>query len=286
MSGRKTREEKIKSQAKRQAYFEELKRLNNLKKELQEKIENEKKAKAIGFHIRNLKIFRDTCNALMPVVVCAGITIGGIYALKGGLPFKRDMVNKAEYTVVSFDEQDDSPIMETNYRSFGISSRVPLESKITIYSPWEEKDGIYTRYKRVYNIQEKHDEIIETILKRDYKKLFEELLEYKEEVETSNYVIDGEEEYTIEGTIRYLNKEKLLPVLEDTDKNVFITMIELCIIFGIGGTIVKSRDFDYIYAVSDDINEYEVIVNALKGDIEELGNTNNRIQTLRKRGRI
>lgn len=286
MSHRKTREEKIKSQARRKAYFEELNRLNAQKKELAERIELERKEKAKGFHIRNLKVFRDTCNALVPYVVCAGISVGGLFLLKGGLPFHRDNINLAHYSVLTIEDQGENQILETEYRRYGTIYEFPTVGEITIYSPWEEKDGLYTRYKRTYSISENHQEIIDAALKKDYKKLFEELGDYKEEIESSNHIKEGEDDYTIEGSIYYLNKEDLLTIPEDVAKNVIITIIELLITFGLGGLIAYNRDFEYTYAISEDLREYRTKVRVLKNDLAKLEETNNKVLTLTRRGRI
>ena len=286
MSHRKTRKEKIKSQERRKAYFEELDRLNAQKKELEERIELEKAAKAKGFHIRNLNVFKDTCNALIPYVVCAGISVGGFLLLQGGLPFHRDNINLAHYSVLTMEDQGKNPILETEYRRYGWAYQLTTEGEITIYTPWEEKDGSYTRYKRTYSISENQQEIIASVLKKDYKKLFEELGDYKEEIETTNHIHEGEDDYTIEGKIYYLHNKDRLTIPEDVAKNVIITFIELLVTFGLGYTFAYNRDFEYTYAINEDLREYRAKVRVLKNDLEKLEETNNKVLTLTRRGRI
>ena len=286
MPRNKSRKEKIRSQKRREAYLKEIKSLNNKKKELEEKIIIEKKAKAKGFHIRNLKIFRETCNVLLPYVICAGVSVGGIFALKGGLPVRRDNIDKAKYTTLTIDDNGENSILETEYRKFGAFYDNPMEGTIIISSPWEEKDGIYTRYKREYNIDENQDEIISTILKKDYKRLYNELSDYKEEIETANYIFDDEQDYTIEGKISFLKEDDLLTMPEDIEKDIVITILEMIITFCLGGVIAWNRNFEFFYEIGEDIDEYRAKVRILKSDIKSLQETNDKLLTLTRRGRI
>ena len=286
MAHRKTRKEKIKSQARRAAYFQELNKLKEQQKELEKKVEDDRIAKEKGFHIRNLKIFKDTCNVLLPYVICASISVGGIFLLQGGLPVKRDEIKKAKYTTLNIEEQGESPVLETHYGTYGIWASDLSSSTIILKSPWEEVDGEYIRYKRIYDITSNKNEIINLILEKDYKRLFEELSEYKEEIEKANYIAGENNGYSVEGNIYLRDNKDLITFPESTTKNVVITLLELILTLGIGAAVAWNRYFDYFDSIEGTNYRYHIKIETLERDLVKLEETNEKILALTRKGRI
>lgn len=284
MSDRKTKKEKIKREQKRLAYKKILKEYEDLKRQLELKVAIEKKNTVKSFHIRNLQILRDTCNFLAPYVVCAGITVGSFALLEGGLPFKKDNINRYKNSELTIEAQGEYVSLDEKYIYYGIYSDGVGSSTIIITSPWEEKDGNYIRHIREYDITSNQENIIKSIMSKDYQGLYEQLKDYKEIEETTDYPVSLEDKYTITGSIHFIDKEDKLTFPESTRKNVAITIIEAIIALGLGSIIAYKRDFSYIESLHDDQYDYRFQLDIYKNDLKELEETNEKILALRRGG--
>lgn len=285
MSKRKTRKQKIKSQQRRLEDQQRLKELRDLKEQLELKIRLDQKKAVKGFHIRNLQIFKDTCNFIAPYVICAGLTVGVFSFFDGGLPIKRDDINRYKYSNLSIEAEGEYSSLTEEYIYHGTLSDSIPSSTIKIYSPWQEENGNYIRYKREYDISSNEKEIIESVLKKDYEGLFNSLSEYKEEVEVANYNIE-DNKFIIEGEIHLLDKEDKITYPESQKKNIIITIIEAIIALSLGSLIAWKRKFSYLEAIEDDNNSYRFKVEVYKNELKELEETNNKILILERGGRI
>ena len=285
MRNRKTRKEKIRRDQKRAEYKKQLNELRELKEILERKVANKRKEAIKGFHIRNLQVFRDTCNFLAPFVLCAGISVGGLYFLEGGLPIKNDEITRFKKTDFTIEEQGEYPSLKEEYVYSGIfSSEIP-ESIIIINTPWEAKDDYYVKHIREYNITANQEEIIKSILQKDYQGLYEQLSNYKEIEEITNHPLSLEDKYTISGSIHFINKEDKITFPESTKKNIVITIIEAILTLTVGGTIAYRRNFSYLESLNDDQYDYQFALNAYHEAQDELIETNEKILTLKRGGR-
>jgi hypothetical protein len=281
---RKTRKEKIRSEERKlKGVKSERQRLLTLKQELEARIRVDKKRRNAAFHIRNLKIFRDTCNFLVPFVVCTGIVVGSGWLLGAGWPVYEDSIKKAKLKSLQIEAQGEYKRYDEEYINYSILSDTK-DSSITIYTPWEEKNGNYTRIKRVYGSSAKSQEMIDAILHNDFDYIFESIGGYSEEFQQVN-MIDEEPAYKVEGSIYILNTSDTISMPESENRNAWATVIEALLGLGIGGLIAYHRDFEYIYSLKEDWNEYRVKYSVLKKDLEQLKETDAKLLSLRRGGR-
>ena len=284
MSTRKTRKEKIKRDKRRAEYQRQLKELNRIKAQLEAKVSADRKEVFKKFHIRNLRIFRDTCNFLLPFVVCAGISVGGLYALEGGLPVKKDDLTRNKRVYFSVDTPEEKTYLKEEYAYTGIFSNGEASSKITIVSPWEKRDDYYVRFTREYSISKNKKEIIQAILQKDYSTLVDLLSNYTEIEETTNHPTSLDEEYIIKGNIIFIDEEDKITFPESTAKNIIITLVEVAFTLLVGGVVAHNRYFSYIDALETDQRNYRVCLRAYKKHQEELEETNGKILALTRGG--
>ena len=77
-----------------------------------------------------------------------------------------------------------------------------------------------------------------------------------------------------------LDKNDTLKYNETDLKNVVITIVELILGLGIGGTIAYFRDFEYLWELKRTNNDYNYRIKAIKPMQEELALTNEKILSL------
>ena len=294
MSTRKTRREKIRSEQRRlRIKNSELYKLTKLKKELEERIPEERRKKNIAFHIRNLKIVRDTGRFLVPFVVCAGLAVGAGALFGAGLPLRQDEHVKPKLTTFNMHSPGEYKVMEEEYISLGFGDTVK-DSSLTIYTPWEEvhdgfhsfeeKPKVYRREKRVYGSSVKSYEVIKALMNNDFEYILKSIDDYKIEVQTCNELHE-EPTFMVEGSINILDRDDYISTKESPSDDLVVTIIEALLALGVGGIIAYKRDYEYIWQIKKDLREYRHKYNTWKEDTIKLKETNEQLLTLRRGGR-
>ena len=288
MSNKQTRKQR-KKEAKRgsREREERIKELQELKKEakrLDEKISEQKQENFKQLNIRNLKIFGNTCNFLVPFVISTGVTVGAFSLFGGGLPFYKDKVIK--YKVYDLDyETNGSITMEESYRTNRWIDDDLASNELVIYTPWEYSDGQYVRYKREYNVDEIDTlDLFWAVLEKNYDYISEKIKDYKEEVQISDSLMTTlGEDWFVRASLHMFDEEDILDYNETNFKNIVITAIELIIGLCAGGVLVLSRNFDYLGKVEDANLDYQEYVEEIQKMQKKLTVTNQKILSLSKK---
>lgn len=288
MSNQNTRKQRKKDAKRGNSVREEkIKELQELKKEakrLDEKISEQKQENFKQLNIRNLKIFGNTCNFLVPFVISTGVTVGAFSLFGGGLPFYKDKVIK--YKVYDLDyETNGSITMEESYRTNRWIEDGLASNELVIYTPWEYSDGQYVRYKREYNVDEIDTlDLFWAVLEKNYDYISEKIKDYKEEVQISDSLMTTlGEDWFIRASLHMLDEEDILDYNETNFKNIVITAIELIIGLCAGGVLVLSRNFDYLGKVEDANLDYQEYVEEIQKMQKKLTATNQKILSLSKK---
>ena len=289
MSNRKTRKQKILAQKREEIRKTKIKELEELKLkvlELENKISEQKKENFKQFNIRNLKVFANVCNFAAPFVISTGITIGLFKLFGGGFPFHSDEITK--YKVYNLDFQTEGNItMDEEYRTDQLFDESLPDNSLVIYTPWEEQDEQYIRYKREYNLEDTTTlDLYNAVLDEDYNYISLNLKDYQEEKQIVNEINPEEKNgYFMEASLHMFDKEDVLKYDETALKNIVITIIELVLSLGIGGAIAHFRDFDFRYELRQTNEYYAYKIYAIEPLKQELEETNEKILSLlRKKG--
>ena len=283
MSHRKTKKEKILAQQRSKNRNQQIKELQKLKHDLEIKIEEQKRENFKQLNIRNLKVFTNTCNFLAPFVISAGITVGLFELGGGGLPFHSDEITKYKIHNLDF-ETKGYVTMDEEYRTNGLLDDSLPENSLTIYTPWEQKDNQYVRFKREYDMNSVTTlDLYNAVLDEDYEYIEENLKDYKEEKQVVSE-IDSKisNDYFFEASLHMLDKEDVLKYNETDLKNIVITIIELILGLGIGGALAYCRDYEYLYSIEKINDSYRCKIKATKLMQQELHETNETILSLTK----
>ena len=294
MSNRRTRRQKIRAEERRlKEIRSERYQLTKLKEKLEARLPEARRKKNLGFHIRNLKIVRDTGRFLVPFVVCAGLAVGAGALFGAGLPFREDYAVKPKLSSFSIHTPGEYKNLEEEYVSFGFGDTVK-DSSLTIYTPWEEEtDGIhsfeskpktYKREKRVYESAIASYEIVQALMRDDYDYILNSIKDYKIEVQTCNELHE-EPVFKVEGNIYILDKEDSIKIKEDPSTDAWVAVIEALLTLGIGGVIAYKRDYEYIWQIKKDCREYRSKYNQWKEDSEKLKEVNEQLLSLGRGGR-
>ncbi len=285
MSNRKTRNQKQQSEQRRiKERKSQIKELQNLREktiQLEKQIAEQRAENFKQLNIRNLKIFGNTCNFVAPFVITAGLTVGVFKMCGGGLPFHTDKITK--YKLYDLDYQTNGYVtMDESYRTNGLFDDNLPSNELTIYTPWKCENSQYTRYKREYDIDKLNSlELFNAVLEEDYSYIEENLKDYKEEKQTVNSIDETEKmDYFFEASLHMLDKNDTLKYNETDLKNIVITIVELILGLGIGGTIAYFRDFEYLWELKRTNNDYNYRIKAIKPMQEELALTNEKILSL------
>lgn len=290
MSDRKTRKQKLQAEQRRtkdrKTQLQELQELKEKAVQLEEKIAKQRSENFKKFNIRNLKIFGNTCNFLMPFLISAGLTVGVFKIFNGGFPFYIDKTVK--YKTYSLDYQTNGYVtMDESYRTDRWFDESLPSNKLIIYTPWELKDNQYMRYKREYDVSKLSTlDLFDAVLDEDYDYIKENIKDYNEEKQVVNSIEETEgQDYFFEASLHLLDKEDILKYNETDLKNTIITIVELVLGLGIGGTVAYFRDFEYLYELRCANNVYSRGIRAIKAMKKELTETNEKILSLsRKKG--
>lgn len=282
MSNKKTRKEKSAAQQSANARKAEIKKLEELKEQLKKKLDEQRKEKFKQFNIRNLKFFGNTCNFLAPFVLSAGIAVGVFRLCGGGFPFHTDEIKKYRLYNLDFDTKG-YVTMDDEYRTYGILDELKSNS-LVVYSPWDEQNGQYIRFKREYNIGTLNSlDLYDAVLNEDYSYIEENVTDFKEEIQTTNRINEEESnDYIIQASLHMLDMEDTLVFSETDLKNIIITIIEVVLGLGVGSIIAWKRDFDYLWEIECINDEYKCTIKKLNSTKEKLEDTNQKILSLSK----
>lgn len=284
MSNKKTRKQKILAEERNKARKAQIKELEELKSkalELESRISEQKKENFKQLNIRNLKVFANACNFAAPFVISAGLTVGVFRLFGGGLPFHSDEIIK--YKAYNMDFQTKGYVtMDDEYRTNRWFDDSLPSNTLVVYTPWEEQEGQYVRFKREYEIEKLTSlDLYNAVLDEDYNFISENLKKYKEEKQVVNEIDDTDENgYFFEASLHMLDKEDVLKYNETDLKNMVITIIELVLGLGIGGAIAYFRDFEFLYELRRVNDNYSYKISPIKPMKQELKGTNEKILSL------
>lgn len=284
MSNRKTKKQKQRALERNKTRNIQIKKLEELRTkafELESNISKQRWENFKQFNIRNLKVFAKACNFAAPFVISTGIVVGAFTLFGGGLPFHSDEITK--YKAYNLDFQTNSYVaMEDEYRTNGVFDDALPSNSLIVYTPWEEQDGQYIRFKREYDIEKLTTlDLYNAVLDEDYDYISDNLKDYKEEKQTTNEInLEEDNDYFFEASLHMLDKEDVLKYNETNLKNMIITIIELILGLGIGGAIAYFRDFEFMYELRIVNNNYKCNITSLKSMKQDLKKTNEKILSL------
>lgn len=234
-----------KKEKKRKENIQKILELKERREELEKELSVLDKEKKKRFLIKNLRIFKEACNFVMPYVVVGGVLSGFIAYSGGGWPVINDNIVKYKENDLEYSTGDDL-LLESHYRTFNWGDNSLPDSTLIIKTPWKKDNDQYKRFIRTYSIPDNMDEsLYEAIIKKDYQKI-NDLLEYDEEVETRNTeIVNNSKNYEVEAKIYTKNIEDVLNYPESNSRNVFVTVLEAFITALFGSGLAKIRDFDF-----------------------------------------
>ena len=283
MSNRKTKNQHLFDEEKNTIWDARIQELKNKALELEFRISGQKKEIFKQFNIRNLKAFANTCNFVAPFVISAGIIVGVFRMFGGGLPFRSDEIIK--YKVYNLEFQTDGNVtMNDEYRTNRWFDNSLPSNTLVIYTPWQEQNGQYIRFKREYAIEKLTTlDLYNAVLDENYNYITENLKNYKEEKQVINKIdLTDDNNYFWEASLHMLNQEDVLKYNETDLKNIVITIIELVVSLGIGGAIAYFRDFEFLYELKEINDNYNSQILSFENLQQELKDTQEKILSLTK----
>ena len=263
----------------------ELTYLENIKTEYDEKYFCARDEYFQAFHIRNLSLVKNTIKLLLPAILSAGITISGVSLFNGGLPFILDKNKKYKKYSLEYKTNSYAEILEEYDEKKIFSDNLP-DSKLTLYTPWEEVDNNFVRAKRTFNL--KNDDLlklIDAIKNQDTDFIIHHLNDYDNEIQKSNVKLfdDNNNDIKMEAKIYFLDMNDYIEVDESILKNLLITIIELCTILGISSFFVNKNRTNYINSNHIIIENYLKKKNTYNNSLEQLENLEQKIKVLRNK---
>lgn len=263
-----------------------LKELKELKKNisvLELRLQEAKKERTKQFHIRNLKVFANTCNFIAPFVVCSGITVGLCALLGGGTPFHIDEITKYKTYNIEYQTNGVINIDEEYKTSRWFDNSLPSNS-LTIYTPWESQDDQYIRFKREYDIGSLTTlDLYNAVLEEDYDYISNNLKDYDEEKQIINKVGKNQDNnYEMKASLHIMVNDDFLKFDETMKKNIVISIIEVILGLGVGSLIAKFRDFDFSYEVNKNNSVYYSYTSVVENTQSSLEVANQKALSLTK----
>lgn len=279
---RKTRKQKDRTNE-RVEHLREIKSLKEKISEYEREILDGKEQNLKQLHIRNLKIFVGVGNLLMPFVVVGGLTVGGFKFCGGGFPFYRDEITKCKKHSLEYETDAEINIKSEYVVNEWYSDSLPSDS-LVLYTPWHKEDGSFVRIKREYDLPDEcFFDLSEAVLHNDYNYIDENYNNFKEEKEVSDILPKEENDYYIQTGIYELDEEDILKYPETDGKNKIITIVECIIILGIGGVIVKKRNYSFLGDIKEIKDDYNSNIKDIDELEEKLANTKEKLLVLTKK---
>lgn len=209
--------------------MKENKSLNELKEEINDKRKLVKKFK----RIKNLKLFLGVSTLSVPFILSYGFVVGTFYIAGDTLPFVIDEEKKCQ--MVSLECNSNNTI----YKNFYTTSDDVEDNYIKVYSKWEQnKEGMYERTIKEYNLDLMNIDIVNLILEKDFNNIDKMLTDYEEKKEISSEIENKSEEGFIDAKIKILDEENYIMAYETKSDNLTLTIIELVLSFGIGAIML------------------------------------------------
>lgn len=285
----KLKKEKIESRiygTKNKTKLKELEKLNALKLEIENELEVKRKELKKHKNIRNLKIFKSTCQLLAPLAISTGIVVGGIKLIGGGLPFFLD--NEKRYKAYELNMQTNDSFFcdETYVKKEWYSDSIV--SNIKVYTPWENTDKGYKRIRRIYEFKNLTDaDIYNAVKNEDYDYIFNNITDYIEEEQYIKEINKNDiNSYWLSANITLLDKTEYIDVKESNDKNLTCTILDSALCFTLIIIIEYLRDYKYLPDIKDINSKYSFKYDFYKKIINdkntELNDVKNKIFTLTK----
>jgi len=261
--------------------------LNELREQainLKARIKERRKDTLKELRIRNLTIFGNTINFLIPFGIAAGVTMGSIAALEGGLPFcKDDMVR---YKAYSLDYYTNAYTIENeSYISKLWHDDDFSKNDLTVYTPWEYENNQYVRYKRIYDVEIINpEEAFNAVKNNDYKYIEEHVQKYSEEKQVANSIDENDEnDYIIIASLRMIDDKNSIRYKETDTRNLIITIVEIVLSLGIGSIAAYLREFDYLDSIDYANKAYQIRIKKTKELKKQLKETEEKIKKLVKK---
>ncbi len=222
-------------------YTKEIERLENLKNELETMLGKEKNKKFKNL-IKSGHIFGYVFKFLAPFVLTSGLTAGASKLLGGGYPFYVDNITKYKTYSLDFDTLGSITEIEEYATKKWYASSI---NSLIVYFPWQEQNGQYTRFIRKYDVKHLTSlALYEAIMNANYDYLEQNMMNYTEEIETSNYIdLAMPNDYTIKASLKFWDKEDTLVYKESDFKNICVTLIT--IILGLFGGVLWNYHFGF-----------------------------------------
>lgn len=264
-----------------------LKELKDLKKdisELEARLKKEKKDKTKQFHIRNLKVFANTCNFIAPFVVCSGITVGLFALCGGGTPIYVDKITKYKTYNMEYQGSEDIELAEGYRTNRWFDETATSSNSLIIYTPWKFQDDQYIRFKRKYDIGTLTTlDLYNAILEENYDYIENNLKDYDEEKQIINKIdMNEQNNYEIQASLHILVSDDFLKYDETMLKNSIISIIEIILGLGVGSLIAKLRDFNFSYEVNKNNSVYYRYTSVVENTKFSLELTNKKVLLLTK----
>ena len=269
-----------------------IKELKNEKTELSKKINVENLKRIKAFHIRNLKIFGRVCTLVTPFALSAGLTAGAFKLFGGGYPFYIDTITAYKtYNLIYDDEKIEfiSEYMTNNdYLDNGLQSYFNQNNIVICYTPWEEKNGKYIRYKREYELSPPYSlEFCKAVLNDNYEFIYNYINTHnngkKEEKQIINSINkESSNDYIFHAklNLHLIDKNDTLLYSETDLKNIIITIVEVILGLGIGTLITSSINHNYFFDSKLIKAEYLLATKAINTDIK---NNKQRLKEIKRR---
>lgn len=256
-------------------------KLEKQKIELQNKLSDSNKELKKHCRIKRLKLSKDILNFTLPFVICTGISIGTTSWLGFGLPYKEDNIYKYKRYDLSYCTDEGIELEGTYERRTILDDDLP-SSKLSIYYPWEEDNGIYTRSKRVYDLDRDNlKDLQEAILNNDIDFINEYKESYKEEKQTCNKKLynDEDNKIYIDCELHYLDKSDTIQVKESFYRNFLVTLISLLTGIGLGFVVAYNRKFSLLRRLKDESRYHSLDIENCRVNIRIINNNLNDINT-------
>lgn len=277
MDNRKTRIGKERTNKRIAQQKIELNQLKAQKTQLETKLTMQKAYNSEHLKIRNLRIFKSTCNLLIPFVISAGVIVGAGKVIADGLPFYVDEITK--YKTYSMEYQSDAFVtLDEQYKKFSTA-----ESSLVVYTPWELENDKYVREKREYDLDGFNNlELFDAVLKEDYDHLLELIknYEYKLERQTINSIDEEKKDYYFEASLNMIDKEDTLTYRESDSINLGGSYAELILILLFGCLFTIIREFDYLEEIRKINSTYRHSRKDLEPIKQEIQQLNQKILSL------
>lgn len=225
--------------------------------DLEKCIKIEKKKLRKGKEVRNLRIFKHTCILLLPYLITASITVGGMHLLGLGLPFVKDKeIKNRKYTLEC--EKDEPKVIKSDYYQYTVLSETP-ENRVIITEPWqssEERKGYYQRNINTYNLPEVTLETLYAVLDEDVS-FFEEysktsITEYTNQEDVNSH-------YEFDVYLEFTDFSQEIEVPESSLVNNIMTGEDITIALLAGLFVSYLIRFPYLKKLTTSLGEYQHI---------------------------